>query len=136
MEQKLPIYCMLMTLFCWLQQLKAYNLNYRICTTIVKKWHLIVSMTKTNVMILNAKKKQKCSIFSYDNEVVEVVESYKYLGFLICSNHTDIFHEVYQQLASKERKTSYQVYTCFLTVKSIHQWTMDVKYGEPTIQKE
>ena len=77
-----------------------------------KKWHLIVSMTKTNVMIFNAKKKQKSSTFSYNNEVVEVVESYKYLGFLICSNHKDIFHDVYQQLASKGRKTSYQAYTC------------------------
>ena len=73
-----------------------------------KKWHLIVSMTKTNVMIFNAKKKHKSSTFSYNNEVVEVVESHKYLGFVICSNHKDIFHEVYQQLASKGRKTSYQ----------------------------
>ena len=66
-----------------------------------KKWHLIVSMTKTNVMVFNVKKRQNSSTFFYNNEVVEVVDSYKYLGFLICSNHKDIFHEVYQQLASK-----------------------------------
>ena len=63
-------------------------------------------------MVFNAKKKHKSITFSYNDEVVEVVDSYKYLGFLICSNHKDIFHEVYQQLASKGRKTSHQAYTC------------------------
>ena len=32
-EEMLPIYCTLTTLFCWLQQLKGYTLNYRIYTT-------------------------------------------------------------------------------------------------------
>ena len=65
-------------------QSQLHNL-YSYC----QKWHLIVSMTKTNVMIFNAKKKHKISTFSYNNEVVEMEDSYKYLEFLICSNYKD-----------------------------------------------
>ena len=66
-------------------------------------------------MVFNEKKNKKKNTFSYNNVVVEVTDSYKYLGFLISYflYHEDIFHEVYQQLASKGRKILYQAYTYF-----------------------
>ena len=77
-----------------------------------KRWHLIVSMTKTNVMIFNEKRKKELHTFTYNNKIIEQVDSYKYLGFQISSKHKDFFHKTYQQLAAKGRKTLFQAYTC------------------------
>ena len=70
---------------------------YKFCS----KWHLIVNLTKTNVLIFgNSPKKQKPN-FSFCTETIEIVNEYKYLGTIFSSNTKDIFKKNYAHLCGK-----------------------------------
>ena len=77
-----------------------------------RKWHLIVNMTKSNIMIFNDKRKKNTYNFKYGDATVEKVESYKYLGFILNTSHKDIFFETYDQLWDKGRKAAYEANSC------------------------
>ncbi len=49
-----------------------------------KTWHLIVSLTKTKIMVFN--KKIVTEIFIYNGNEVEIVNQYKYLGTIFSSD--------------------------------------------------
>ena len=77
-----------------------------------RKWHLIVNMDKSNIMIFNNKKGNNRENFTYGDKSMERVDSYKYLGYLLTSSHKDIFYDAYGQLCDKGRKAVYQSYSC------------------------
>ena len=72
------------------------------------RWHLIVNMAKTKILIFNCK--NNAHSFIYNDEKVEVATTYRYLGLDISSSKRDIFHLVSHQLAEKDRKALYQAY--------------------------
>ena len=47
------------------------------------KWHLLVNITKTKVMQIGRKRPLN---FIYNNQIIENVETYKYLGHIVSSN--------------------------------------------------
>ena len=74
-----------------------------------RRWHLIVNMAKTKILIFNCK--NNAHSFIYNDEKVEVATTYRYLGLDISSSKRDIFHLVPHQLAEKGRKALYQAYS-------------------------
>ena len=70
-----------------------------------RKWHLLINSQKSKVMVMNAKRGSSVS----DNEFVigddklEVVDSYKYLGHVLC-NSGNIHKLMYDHLASQAQK--------------------------------
>ena len=76
-----------------------------------RKWHLIVNMSKSNIMVFHDKKNLRSRLFNYGKEPLAKVTTYKYLGFTLKSDHKDIFHRVYQELADKGRKAVHEVYS-------------------------
>ena len=54
-----------------------------------RKWHLIVNSKKTKVMVIQPNRKQKTLVehnFMLDEVKLEIVNSYKYLGHVICNS--------------------------------------------------
>ncbi len=73
-----------------------------------KKWHLIVSLSKTKVIVFNQKRNTAPPIFRYNQEVVEIVEEYKYLGIPVtCKNN--IFQNAYPYLATQAQKAIFSL---------------------------
>ena len=51
-----------------------------------QRWNLKVNINKTKVIIFNKSGKMlKCFTFSYDGQIVEIVNEYKHLGIIL--NH-------------------------------------------------
>lgn len=67
-----------------------------------KKWHLIVSMTKTKIVVFN--KKQVTDEFTYNGENIEIVSQYKYVGTIFSSDKKDHFSHNSEHLADKAQK--------------------------------
>ena len=63
------------------------------------KWHLIVSLLKTNVVIFSRKKQTQ--IFKFNDQIIEIVNEYKYVGTIFSSKTTDVFKKNYGHLAEK-----------------------------------
>ena len=63
-----------------------------------KKWHLIVSLAKTNVMVIGTC--QTPRNFTFGNEEIKITNEYKYLGTII-SNDSYIFKKNLPNLATK-----------------------------------
>ena len=62
-------------------------------------------------MVFHDKKNLRSCLFKYGKEPLAKVTTYKYLGFTLQSDHKDIFHKVYQELADKGRKAVHEVYS-------------------------
>jgi exonuclease III len=73
---------------------------YKFCS----KWHLIVSLTKTNIVIFGARVKNHDHIFKYNNQIIEITKEYKYVGTIFTSNAKDIFKKNYPNLCNKAEK--------------------------------
>ena len=74
---------------------KLINGLYKFCS----KWHLIVSLTKTSVLIFGKSTgKEK---FTFGENVIEINTEYNYLGTVFSSNTRDIFKLNYTHLANK-----------------------------------
>ena len=67
---------------------KRLNCLYKYCA----KWHFIASLLKTKVVIYNPAYALKNCVFTYGDEVIEIVNTYKYLG-VRCSNKNKLFSE-------------------------------------------
>ena len=73
-----------------------------------KKWHLIINSKKSKVMIFHKfqNKHLNNTNFSIDNKSLEIVNSYKYLGHVLC-NSKNIHKEMYTHLATQAQKATY-----------------------------
>ncbi len=71
------------------------------------KWHLILSPTKSKIMVFNKRKVAKNVVFTFNNSVLEIVFEYKYLGVIFSSNTNDCFKKNGEHLASKARKATF-----------------------------
>ena len=67
------------------------------------KWHLILSLAKTKVMVFNSKKIIQLR-FIFNNQEIEVVKEYKYVGTIFSSNTQDAFRKNSPHLIEKARK--------------------------------
>ncbi len=67
-----------------------------------KKWHMIVNLTKTKIIVFN-KRKLKDIKFVYDGNEVEIVSEHKYVGTIFSSNTQDIFKKNKAHLALKDQ---------------------------------
>ena len=67
-----------------------------------QKWHLIVNTSKTKVMIFN-KRNKTCSKFMLENQELEIVDTYKYLGHVLCTSR-NIHSKMYQNLATPAQR--------------------------------
>ncbi len=63
------------------------------------KWHLIVSLIKTNVVIFGRKKTTQ--IFKFNDQIIDIGNECKYVGTIFSSKMTDIFKKHYGHLAEK-----------------------------------
>ncbi len=66
------------------------------------KWHLIVSLTKTKIMVFN--KKIVTEIFIYNGNEVEIVNQYKYLGTIFSSDTDKPFKKNSEHLSNQPQK--------------------------------
>ena len=71
-----------------------------------KKWHLIVSLTKTNVVIFG--KHNSLHTFNYGRSEIEIVNKYKYLG-TIFSSESNIFKMNIKNLAESAQRAVYSL---------------------------
>ena len=72
-----------------------------------RKWHLLINSQKSKVMIIEPYSRKKLNItpceFSVDNEKLEIVDSYKYLGHVI-SNGRKTHDLMFEHLASQAQR--------------------------------
>jgi exonuclease III len=69
-----------------------------------KKWHLIINSDKTKVMTFSGRRNSEVSAtFFLDGEILEPVNSYKYLGHII-SNAPKTYNLMYEHLATQAQK--------------------------------
>jgi len=74
-----------------------------------KKWHLIINLQKSKVMRFDhAKKKSGTNNFRMQDEILEEVNSYKYLGHVI-SNSTNPHKTMYEHLAVQAQKATHSL---------------------------
>jgi hypothetical protein len=70
-----------------------------------KKWHLIVSLTKTNVLVFGKKNPQY--IFTYNGSKIDITTEYKYVGTVVSTNTREMFSKNQDHLAEKCRNAVY-----------------------------
>ena len=70
--------------------------------TFCKKWHLIVSLTKTKVMVYH--KKRVTDKFIYNGNEVEIVKQYKYLGAIFSTDTNSPFKKNSEHLSNQAQK--------------------------------
>ena len=61
--------------------------------TYCEKWKLTVNITKTTVMIFRKKKDTVKNVFYYDNQKLDIVHEFKYLGIVFNYNGTFVKHK-------------------------------------------
>ena len=74
-----------------------------------RKWHLIINSQKSKVMLFHMSKtkiSQENFKFQIENETLEIVNSYKYLGHII-SNSRNVHKSMYDHLATQAQKALY-----------------------------
>ena len=76
---------------------------YTFCT----KWHLIVSMAKTNVLIFGKRNPQ--DTFKFNDKIIKIATEYKYLGTVISTTSLDLYKKNYESLASKARSSLFSL---------------------------
>ena len=70
------------------------------------KWHLTVSLLKTEVVICNSAYALQNCVFKYGDEVIEIVNTYKYFG-VWCSNKNRLFSENSAYFSNKASKATF-----------------------------
>ena len=83
---------------------KQLNCLYKYCA----KWHLIVSLLKTKVVIYNSTYALRNCALKYGDEVIEIVNTYKYLG-VWCSNKNKLFFENSAYFSNKASKAIFVI---------------------------
>ena len=73
-----------------------------------RKWHLIVNSQKTKVMIFNKKKNDNIK-FMLEKEQLEIVDTYKYLGHVLCTSR-NIHTQMHQTLAVQGQRSLHLLY--------------------------
>ena len=73
------------------------------------KWHLIVSLAKTNVLIFGKSKHHEK--FLFNNEEIKITDCYKYLGTIISTSSHDIYRKNYPHLAEKAKNAIFALQT-------------------------
>lgn len=71
--------------------------------TYCRKWHLLVNVSKSKVMVFNNRYKNAVDndmSFQFNGDEIEIVKSFKYLGHLLC-NSRNIHALVHESLATK-----------------------------------
>jgi hypothetical protein len=71
-----------------------------------KKWHLIVSLTKTNVVVFG--KHNSSHTFKYGDSEIKTVDKYKYLG-TIFSSESNIFKSNVKSLAESAQRAIFSL---------------------------
>ena len=66
---------------------------YQFCS----KWHLIVSLAKTNVLIFGKNKSR--DTFKFSNETIKIAIEYKYLETVVSTNTHNIYKKNYDNLS-------------------------------------
>ncbi len=56
------------------------------------KWHLILSLTKTKVMIFNGRKINQHN-FTFNDNLIEIVKEYKYVGTMFFYKLSNCFQD-------------------------------------------
>ena len=75
-----------------------------------RKWHLIINSSKTKVMVFNAPRNfPNNDKFELDNYDLEIVDSYKYLGHVLCSAR-NIHCNMPQHVAIQAQRALYLLY--------------------------
>ncbi len=69
---------------------------YQYCS----KWHLILSLTKNKVMIFNGRKINQHN-FTFNDNLIEVVKEYKYVGTIFSTNSQNAFKKNSSHLIEK-----------------------------------
>jgi len=72
-----------------------------------RKWHLLINSQKSKVMIINPNRGNRAVVnnrqFSIENETLEIVDSYKYLGHIFC-NSTRTHNMMHDHLATQAQR--------------------------------
>ena len=74
-----------------------------------RKWHLIINSQKTKVLIFSKPSQTRISDnfkFVIENDELEVVDSYKYLGHVL-SNSKNVHNEMYEHLGTQAQKAMF-----------------------------
>ena len=79
---------------------KLINSLYKYCS----KWHLIVNLAKTKVVIFNGKSNVQNHNFVFNDTSIETTNMYKYLGNILSSDSKNIFKENYKYLSDQSLK--------------------------------
>ena len=80
------------------------DLFYKYCEI----WNLIISITKTKIVIHNQIYAKHSFSFTLAENTLEIVDKYKYLG-LWCSNNNNIFVKNHSYLAEQARKAIFTI---------------------------
>ena len=72
-----------------------------------KKWHMIVSLMKTKVLIFN-KKNVNGTNFKIGENNIDITKEYKYLGFIFNTQTQDPVGTIPEYLIGQARKATYQ----------------------------
>ena len=67
-----------------------------------EKWHLVINLQKTKVVIFSRGKHLDSHVFTINSKPLETVPEFVYLGILFYQNGT--FHKAEKRLASQGRK--------------------------------
>ncbi len=70
-----------------------------------KKWHLIVSLAKTNVLIVGKRNPQ--NIFTFNGSEIKIALEYKYIGTVVSTRTQNMFGKNREHLAGKSRNAVY-----------------------------
>ena len=79
--------------------------------TFCKKWHLIVSLAKTNVLVFGKKKVE--TQFMFNKKKIEIITEYKYLGTIITTATNDMFAKNLDHLTGKVRNALFAL-DCYI----------------------
>ena len=67
-----------------------------------QKWHFIVSLPKTRIMVFNKRKHTPCIYFS--DQSLKTVSQYKNLGIIFDSNKTQVLQSTHTYLAEQANR--------------------------------
>ena len=68
-------------------------------------WQLDVNVNKTKVMVFSKRKSRKNYVFKLQNNLLEVVDSYSYLGIIF--KYNGVFTETKKKLVNQAQKALY-----------------------------
>ena len=72
-----------------------------------KKWHLIVSLAKTNVLVFGKRNPKDKFIFIFNESEIKITTEYKYVGAVVSTKTKDMFGKNHDHLAEKSKNAIY-----------------------------